>query len=50
MLFGYVSPDTMMPLASVLGAIVGVFLMFGRSIKHVGRSIARRFMRPPGRK
>ena len=32
MLLAYVGPDTMMPVASILGAIVGVFLMFGRNI------------------
>ena len=50
MLLAYVGPDTMMPLASILGAIVGVSLMFGRNIMLVGRSVARRIARLAGRK
>jgi len=29
---GYLGPDTLMPLASILAAIAGFFLMFGRVI------------------
>jgi hypothetical protein len=50
MLFGYVGPETMLPLASVLAAVVGVFLMFGRNLMLAGRNIARRFARLTGRK
>jgi hypothetical protein len=42
MLFGYVGPETMMPLASVVAAVVGVFLMFGRNLMYIVRSVARR--------
>jgi hypothetical protein len=40
----------MLPLASVLAAVVGVFLMFGRNLKVAGRNIARRFAHLTGRK
>ncbi len=42
MLFGYVGPETMMPLASVVAAAVGVFLMFGRNVMYIARSAVRR--------
>lgn len=29
---GYLGPDTLMPLASILAAVAGFFLMFGRVI------------------
>ena len=32
-LFGYVGPETIMPLASILAAILGGFMFVGRSIK-----------------
>jgi len=50
MLFGYVGPETMMPVASILAAIVGVFLMFGRNVKLVGYNVARRIARLAGLK
>jgi hypothetical protein len=50
MLFAYVGPETMMPVASILAAVVGVFLMFGRSVKLVGYNIVRRIARLAGRK
>jgi hypothetical protein len=50
MLFAYVGPETMLPLASVLAATVGVLLMFGRALKLAGRNIARRFALLIGRK
>lgn len=42
MLFSYIGPDTMMPVASVLVAIGGVFMMFGRSVVGFGRGLVRR--------
>ncbi len=42
MLFAYVGPETMMPVASILAAAAGMALMFGRSIVHMGRGIVRR--------
>jgi len=50
MLFAYVGPETMMPVASILAAVVGVFLMFGRNVKLVAYNIARRIGRLAGRK
>ena len=42
MLFGYVGPETMMPLASAVAAVVGVFLMFGRNVMYIARGVVRR--------
>jgi hypothetical protein len=42
MLFAYVGPETMMPVASVLAAVAGVVMMFGRNILQFGRGIVRR--------
>ena len=35
MLFAYIGPETMMPVASIIAAVTGVFMMFGRSILDV---------------
>lgn len=42
MLFSYIGPETMMPVASVLVAVGGVFMMFGRSVVGFGRGLLRR--------
>ena len=42
MLFSYIGPETMMPVASVIAAVAGVFMMFGRSVMGFGRGIVRR--------
>lgn len=42
MLFSYIGPETMMPVASILVAIGGVFMMFGRSVMGFGRGLVRR--------
>ena len=42
MLFGYVGPETMMPLASVVAAVVGIFLMFGRNVMYIARGVVRK--------
>ena len=42
MIFAYFGPETMMPVASVFAAAVGVVLMFGRNVLDVGRSLVRR--------
>jgi hypothetical protein len=42
MLFAYIGPDTMLPLASVVAGVVGVALMFGRQVKLVVRNFVRR--------
>jgi hypothetical protein len=45
MLFAYIGPDTMLPLASVVAGIVGVALMFGRQVKLTARNLVRRITR-----
>jgi hypothetical protein len=42
MLFAYIGPETMMPVASIVAAVAGVFLMFGRNVLNFGRSVVRR--------
>jgi hypothetical protein len=42
MLFAYIGPETMMPVASILAAVTGVVMMFGRNILMFGRGIVRR--------
>lgn len=42
MLFAYVGPEVMLPVASVITGVVGVFLMFGRSLVGFGRGVIRR--------
>ncbi len=39
MLFAYFGPETMMPVGSVLVAVAGVVMMFGRSIVQTGRRL-----------
>jgi hypothetical protein len=50
MIFAYFGPETMMPVASVVVACVGVFLMFGRSVVAFGRNLIRRVRPGSGRK
>ena len=50
MLFAYIGPETMMPIASGVAAVVGVFLMFGRSVMLVIRNIGRKVGALVGRK
>lgn len=38
----YLGPETLMPLASILAAIVGFFLMFGRAISKLVRKKYRK--------
>ncbi len=42
MLFAYFGPETMMPVASVIAATVGVMMMFGRNVVAIGRGLFRR--------
>ena len=42
-IFGYLGPDTMLPLTSAIAAVVGAFLMFG---KNTFRFVARLFRSP----
>ena len=41
MLFAYIGPETMMPVASIIAAVTGVVLMFGRNVLQVGRAMFR---------
>jgi hypothetical protein len=47
MLFAYVAPETMMPVASVIAATAGFFMMFGRNALATCRRVVRRFRRRP---
>jgi hypothetical protein len=49
MLFAYIGPETMMPVASVIAAVAGVFMMFGHKVVQFGRNIVRR-IRPGSEK
>jgi hypothetical protein len=42
MLFAYIGPETMMPVASIIAAVAGVFMMFGRNVMGFCRGIVRR--------
>jgi hypothetical protein len=48
MLFAYVGPETMMPVASVIAAAAGFFMMFGRNVMAIGRRFVRMVSRRPG--
>jgi hypothetical protein len=50
MLFAYVGPDTMLPVASVIAAAVGVVMMFGRNVVSFGRNLVRRLWLRSGRR
>ena len=43
-LFAYIGPETMLPLASVVMAAVGGVLMFGRNALAFGRNLVRRVL------
>jgi hypothetical protein len=42
MIFAYVGPEVMMPVASVVAAAAGMVLLFGRAILTFGRGVAKR--------
>ncbi len=42
MLFAYFGPETMMPVASVIAAVGGVVLLFGRNALAFSRKLVRR--------
>jgi hypothetical protein len=50
MLFAYIGPETMMPFASVIAAVVGVAMMFGRSVSLFARNLWRRILPQTKRK
>lgn len=45
MLFSYVAPEAMMPVAPVIAAGAGFFMMFGRGAVATGRRWVRRIFR-----
>ncbi len=47
MLFAYFGPETMMPVASIIAAVGGVFMLFGRNVVSFGRKVVGRFRRQP---
>jgi hypothetical protein len=50
MLFAYIGPEVMMPVASVICGAVGVMMMFGRNIVGYCRGMVRRVWPGSGRK
>jgi hypothetical protein len=46
-LFGYVGPDTVLPVASAFAAIIGAILMFAKSIWRGLVNLFRRFRKRP---
>jgi hypothetical protein len=42
MVLAYFGPETMMPVASVIAAVSGVVMLFGRNIVMFGRKVVRR--------
>ena len=50
MLFAYFGPETMMPVASIIAATVGVAMMFGRNVFALGRGLVRRVWPGPRRR
>ena len=42
MLFAYIGPETMMPVASMFAAGVAVVMIFGRNVATFGRKLVRR--------
>jgi hypothetical protein len=43
----YLSPDTIMPLASAFAAVVGVIVMFWQKVKAFFRAVFAKFSRSP---
>jgi hypothetical protein len=50
MVFAYFGPETMMPVASIIAAVAGVAMMFGRNLVHFFRSLYRRVWTGPRRR
>ncbi len=50
MLFAYLGPETMMPVASIIAAVAGVFMMFGRNVVQISRNVIRRIRPGSGKK
>jgi hypothetical protein len=45
-LLGYIGPETILPLASAIAAVGGVFMMFWNSIRRAAMWCLRKFKRP----
>ena len=43
-ILGYFGPETIMPVASILAAVGGAFLMFGRNILYFVKRVGRGMM------
>ncbi len=41
LILGYFGPETIMPVASILAAVGGALLMFGRNILYVAKKVVR---------
>ena len=39
MIFAYIAPETMLPVASTIAAVAGMFMMFGRNVMGMGRRL-----------
>jgi hypothetical protein len=50
MLFAYIGPETMLPVASGIAAVTGVILMFGRSVMLFFRKITGKIGALAGKK
>jgi hypothetical protein len=50
MLFGYIGPETMLPLVSVFAGAVGVFMMLSRGVMRFARTAIRGLRFRAGRK
>ena len=44
-LLGYIGPETIMPIASAIAAVVGAFMFMGRSILGFFQNLGRRLLR-----
>jgi hypothetical protein len=42
MLFAYIGPETMYPVASIIAGAVGVLMIFGRRVSLIARGVWRR--------
>ena len=40
-IFAYLSPETMLPMTSILASAVGLFLLFGRTMLRLARAFVR---------
>lgn len=50
MLLAYIGPDTLLPMTSVIAAVLGCAAMFGRGFLVIAARVLRAVARIPGRK